>query len=61
MDEYGCSDSLLSRRTSPSSGQAANNALLRHPRLTACHSGAALEGPDGRQRCRRLDLMTLKR
>jgi hypothetical protein len=31
-------------RTSPSSGQAANNSLLRHLRLPACHSGAAFEG-----------------
>jgi len=30
--------------TSPSSGQAATNSLLRRPRLPACHSGAALDG-----------------
>jgi hypothetical protein len=29
-------------RTSPSSGQAAINSLLRHHMLRACHSGAAL-------------------
>ena len=32
--------------TSPSSGQATTNSLLRHPRLPACHSGAAFEGCD---------------
>jgi hypothetical protein len=29
--------------TSPSSGQATDNSLLRHLKLPACHSGAALE------------------
>ena len=31
-------------RTSPSSGQATPNSLLRLPQLLACHSGAAFEG-----------------
>jgi len=34
-----CRDATL--RTSPSSGQATTSILLRHPRLLACHSGAA--------------------
>jgi hypothetical protein len=29
-------------RTSPSSGQATFSSRLRHPKLLACHSGAAL-------------------
>jgi hypothetical protein len=35
----------LKRRTSPSSGQASISCLLRHPKLLACHSRAAFEGP----------------
>jgi hypothetical protein len=31
-------------RTSPSNGQATKCFLLRHPKLPACHSGAAFEG-----------------
>jgi hypothetical protein len=30
--------------TSPSSGQATINSQLRHPKLAACHSRAALGG-----------------
>ena len=32
-------------RTSPSSGQASGNPSLRHRKLLACHSRAALAGP----------------
>jgi hypothetical protein len=39
-----CGEATL--RTHPSSGQTTVNSLLRHPRLSACHSGAALGRPD---------------
>jgi len=38
-------------RTSPSSGQATPNSLLRLPQLLACHSGAAFEGSYLRYKC----------
>jgi hypothetical protein len=34
-------------RTSPSSGQAPSGTWLHHPRLSACHSGAAIDPPPG--------------
>jgi hypothetical protein len=37
-------EGFCSLRTSPSSGQATSNSLLRHPNLPACLSGAALYG-----------------
>jgi len=47
---------LKGGRTTPSSGQATTNSELRHHRLPACHSGAALEGSVERQQCWRLDV-----
>jgi hypothetical protein len=38
--DVACGTSTL--RISPSSGQATVSAQLRHPKLLACHSGAAL-------------------
>jgi hypothetical protein len=39
--DVACGKATL--RTSPSSGQATINSLLRHRKLLACHSGAALD------------------
>jgi hypothetical protein len=35
---------VVTCRTSPSNGQATTSSQLRHPKLLACHSGAAFEG-----------------
>ena len=43
------------RPTSPSSGQATANSLLRHRKLSACHSGAALRH-SSRLNCSRVAL-----
>jgi hypothetical protein len=39
----GCFLSEATLRTRPSSGQATISSLLRHRKLLACHSGAALD------------------
>jgi len=41
--DVACENATL--RTSPSSGQATISFQLRHPKLLACHSRAALAGP----------------
>ena len=38
--DIACGNATL--RTCPSSGQASTSSPLRHPKLPACHSGAAL-------------------